>query len=184
MALPSSGQINLMLVNSELGRSPTAQIGLAEGSVRNLAGVFTGTIAMSHLWGRAVPAPTPTPTPTPTPSPPPGPSVSQSFTLTAGYSQGEGFERVGYSAGYGGLVHGSLSPTSVGGYTIQALQDAYQNDSGLQLIFSGSPPRNLTMTINGTVYSGSSAYGSGNTFVWLNRHGFSISSTFTVVISW
>lgn len=40
-------------VNTELGRSATATISLGESAVRTLAGVPSGAISMSNLWGKS-----------------------------------------------------------------------------------------------------------------------------------
>lgn len=53
MTLQSSGAISLANVNTELGRSSTASISLGETAVRNLAGVASGAIALSNLYGKS-----------------------------------------------------------------------------------------------------------------------------------
>jgi len=53
MTLQSSGAISLGNVNTELGRSSTATISLGETAVRNLAGVSSGAIALSNLYGKS-----------------------------------------------------------------------------------------------------------------------------------
>lgn len=53
MTLQSSGAISLSQVNTELGRSSTAAISLGETAVRTLAGVPSGAISMSNLYGKS-----------------------------------------------------------------------------------------------------------------------------------
>jgi hypothetical protein len=56
MALPSSGVISLNDVNVELGLSATATISLNDAAVRTLAGISSGTISMSDLYGKSAAA--------------------------------------------------------------------------------------------------------------------------------
>jgi len=53
MALPNNTTISLSDVNSELGYSSTATISLNDAAVRTLAGVSSGAISMSNLWGKS-----------------------------------------------------------------------------------------------------------------------------------
>jgi hypothetical protein len=53
MTLQSSGAISLGDVNVELGRSSTANISLGETAVRTLAGVSSGPISLSQLYGKS-----------------------------------------------------------------------------------------------------------------------------------
>lgn len=93
MALNSSGQISLgsgsigQSVNSELGKSQTAEISMNDADVRTLAQKtgFQQTISFEDFWGKPI-SPTPTPsisiTPTRTPSVTRTPSFTPSPTFT------------------------------------------------------------------------------------------------------
>lgn len=53
MPLPTTGPISLGAVAAELGRSVGSTISLGEAAVRNLAGVPTGAISLSQLYGKS-----------------------------------------------------------------------------------------------------------------------------------
>ena len=53
MSLPSSGQIGMSQVNTELGYSSTAQISLNDSAVRSLAGISSGAISLNDLHGKS-----------------------------------------------------------------------------------------------------------------------------------
>jgi hypothetical protein len=53
MTLPSTGPISLANVNVELGLSSTTNISLNQTNVRTLAGVPSGTISLSNLYGKS-----------------------------------------------------------------------------------------------------------------------------------
>jgi hypothetical protein len=53
MTLQSSGAISLSNVSVELGRSASATISLGEAAVRTLAGVASGPISLSNLYGKS-----------------------------------------------------------------------------------------------------------------------------------
>lgn len=53
MTLPSSGAISLSQVDTELGRASNAAVSLGETAVRSMAGVSSGAISMSNLYGKS-----------------------------------------------------------------------------------------------------------------------------------
>lgn len=53
MTLQASGAISLSQVNTELGLAATANVSLGASNVRTLAGVASGLIALSHLYGKS-----------------------------------------------------------------------------------------------------------------------------------
>jgi len=53
MSLPSSGQISMGQVDTELGLSSTAQVSLNDSAVRTLFGVSSGQISMSSGYGKS-----------------------------------------------------------------------------------------------------------------------------------
>jgi len=59
MALPTSGVLSMSQVNTELGKAADAVISLNDTAVRTLAGVPSGAIAISNLYGKSsIPVPT------------------------------------------------------------------------------------------------------------------------------
>lgn len=53
MPLPTTGAISLSAVAAEIGRAVGTAISLGETAVRNLAGVATGAISLSQLYGKS-----------------------------------------------------------------------------------------------------------------------------------
>jgi hypothetical protein len=53
MALPNTGPLSMSQVNTELGRSSSANISLNEAAVRALAGVPSGAISFQDLRGKS-----------------------------------------------------------------------------------------------------------------------------------
>ena len=60
MTLQTTGPISLGNVRAELGRAAGTSISLGETAVRNLAGVASGLITLSNLYGKSSVAFTPT----------------------------------------------------------------------------------------------------------------------------
>lgn len=89
MALPTSGVLTMSAVNTELGRAATTAISLNETAVRTLAGVPSGAISMSNLYGKSSVAP---------------PTIS--FVSEQNYSE---YTYLNYSVG-------GTSPTTSGGF--------------------------------------------------------------------
>ncbi|WP_225241119.1 hypothetical protein [Janthinobacterium lividum] len=53
MTLPSSGTISMAQVNVEIGHGSNAVISLGESAVRTLAGVPSGPVSLSQLYGKS-----------------------------------------------------------------------------------------------------------------------------------
>ena len=53
MTLPASGAISFNAINVELGQAGTTQANINQASYRTLAGVPTGTIALSNFYGKS-----------------------------------------------------------------------------------------------------------------------------------
>ncbi len=53
MPLPTTGAISFSAVAAEIGRAAGSAISLGETAVRNLAGVATGAISLSQLYGKS-----------------------------------------------------------------------------------------------------------------------------------
>ncbi len=53
MPLPTTGPISLSAVSAEIARAAGSTISLGEAAVRSLAGVATGAISLSQLYGKS-----------------------------------------------------------------------------------------------------------------------------------
>lgn len=60
MTLPASGALSVGAINTELGRAAGATTSLGETATRNLAGVPSGAVRFSDLYGQTNGAPPPT----------------------------------------------------------------------------------------------------------------------------
>lgn len=138
MTLPSSGAISLSAVNVELGRASTAAISLGETAVRNLAGIASGAISLSNLYGKSL-------------------VTGTTITVTEGQYDTGGkvpFVYAGYSASGSSCAYvlGSASPTI---YKLVAIKGIWSVNSGsTSLDFAGNQTGNssflTSVTINGT----------------------------------
>lgn len=127
MALPTNN-LYASQINTELGRSATQQMGLAETAVRNLAQRPSGEIAFSHLLGKS--------------------NIKLAVTVGCGYaaesldSKGPTPERRGFhSADFYGVAIGSRSPASIAGHTIWGIVEessqSYENRSSFKIAVVG-----------------------------------------------
>jgi hypothetical protein len=136
MTLPTTGAISLGAVAAELGRAAGTLTSLGEASVRSLAGVASGAISLSNLYGK---------------------STGTTITVTEGiYDTGgkvsftyAGYSTSGSSCGY---VLGSASPTIFKGVAIKGIWSV--NAGSTNLDFAGDQTGNSSfltgVTINGT----------------------------------
>ena len=113
MTLPASGPISMSQVNTELGLAATTTISLNQANVRALAGVPSGAISMSNLYGKS--------------------------NITLAFNSGANFYLY-YSAytGYGGVPTVELGFTTDGGiyYTIYGAVPISSSSSGPTGYFS------------------------------------------------
>lgn len=55
MTLPSSGRLSLVQINGELNRNGTSTLDLNDTNIRYLAGILSGTISISSVYGKTQP---------------------------------------------------------------------------------------------------------------------------------
>jgi hypothetical protein len=154
MTLQSSGAISLANVNVELGRSSTTNISLNESAVRTLAGVASGTISLSNLYGKSAITFTPAS----------GGTVSNtgiiSSSVTVSSSAAVTFTFT-TSSSSGGTVSSSIASTSI---TIYLDSNTYWDDLNNNGILEVGETGYFAASANGTITatSGGSTIGSWN----------------------
>ena len=53
MTLPTSGQLRVSQINTELGNPTTAAVNIGSSTLRSLAGVASGQIRLSNFYGKS-----------------------------------------------------------------------------------------------------------------------------------
>ena len=124
MTLPASGAISLSAVNTELGLSATALIALNDAAVRGLAGVPSGAISLSNLYGK---------------------SNVFAFTISTNQTNAN-LRTLALAAGWGGSA--AVQATINAGVSINGTVDS---NSTAALTINGSFPAGVTLTNNGTI---------------------------------
>lgn len=167
MPLPITGSISMSSVNTEIGSSSTATIGLNDSGPRNLAGISSGTISMNNLRG----------------------ALRMTMGYNYVYSTWGGV--VLYQYGYYSGVFGSLATTTFpDGKTLYYLQDqisygtqyfslsisGFSSDPGVSGYFTSIKKQGgntfNTSSVLSYYYSGGYAY-----WDWSGQIGFSTSGT-------
>lgn len=136
MTLPASGAISISQVSVELGRASTATTSLGESAVRTLAGVSSGAISLSNLYGKA-----------------------NQFSFTISTNQIDlNLRNLAISNGWNGTS--ALAVTIASGVYI------YSNSTGTPaLTINGSFPSGITLINNGTIEGRGGNGGAGGNVV-------------------
>jgi hypothetical protein len=116
MPLPISGSISMSSVNTEIGSSSTATIGLNDSGPRALAGISSGTISMNDLRGALL--------------------MNMGYAYTYSTWGGVIVSQYGYYSG----AFGSLATTTFpDGRTVGYIMDEYFGGGSCQIMISGFP---------------------------------------------
>lgn len=173
MTLQSSGPISLSQVNVELGLASTATVSLGSTSVRGLAGVASGAISLSNLYGKS------------------------NILDTQSVYVDQGIQTDGktwwdtYTGFYGAFWFGSITDGTsnvYGGTSISGIYHVASSDGandGIWLTFD-APVANSgwnSININGTVLHRVNAQYLNNGFRWPNPTA-AIANPFTAVNTW
>lgn len=144
MVLPTTGPLSFGDINVELGRPRGQQLNFNDAAARALAGKPSGQISISDFRGKSAMA------------------VSGHVMVAGRRTSGSKF--VATDTGFTKGIIGSMSPTTVGGYSIGLLHHTTLTNS-VMFICEGVVPSNLLSRIE--VWSGStmvfsSALGAGS----------------------
>jgi hypothetical protein len=139
MTLPAYTQIALSQVNTELGKSSTAQITMNDSDARSLAQIPSGQIAMSDFWGKSY-----------------GYNLYYSYYYNYG-ERGQWGDNYSSTQAYPGMV--------INGYTVyQIWSDQYLSQVYSYLTMAGNVPRyffNNLYGYDGYAYTPSGVSGGG-----------------------
>lgn len=170
MALPSSGAISISNVNSELGAGTNTMRNLGASEVRSLAGMPSGAIKLSNLYGK-----------------------SSGYTLIAGQVFPGSNVLLGYSSGQTDGAAGSLSSTAFMGTTInEIITNSFGGSSTIRVYLNGTYSQGFFTSI--------SVYSNGNlaeqkftsqttqflvrnnvtSWVWANNFSFANGGTYSI----
>lgn len=128
MALPSSGTITMAMIATELGISPTG-LSLNDSRVRTLAGVPSGAISMSNLYGKS--------------------NVFSTIMTVGGENSGRyrGYSSSASGSGYTNAAYGSMQSSASPYGTIAFL---FWGTDGLYLLINGLAAQTVvTITVDG-----------------------------------
>lgn len=156
MALPSSGAISCSQINTELSFASNATISLGSTSVRNLAGVASGAISMSNLYGKSAVSAT----------------ISISDRTNGAYNV-DAVATAAYRLGSDGIVYGGEN----GGYYF--IENWITPQSGM------ADYEALATVTSGTLSSGTAGtwLNLGTTQTWTRTKGGASSGTSTVTFT-
>lgn len=157
MSLPGSGIISLNAINTELGKSPSAQISLNDSDVRGLLAKASGQISLSDAYGKTKP------------------SVGNTFI--SGYETTYGLYGWNKDTSTGFAVTGSANPNPIpmAPYSGNMVTILAGNVYGpITVILGTGPASDIIVTINGVqmVF-----------YYYMNSYGYNYYSVYNIVIN-